>query len=135
MIPNAFIDEKLRLLSDKALRVYMMLIRHKKATHSVLIKSQLKTLDQRSVLSALKELIDMGLARKILITDKEAFDLLCRNSADTGCLFCGWNNAALDSHHYPVRAKDGGIETIDICPNCHREFHCLVDYGYYEVIE
>ena len=61
------------------------------------------------------------------ISDKQAFDAL-NNGYLKGCLFCGYNKSFLDKHHYPIRVKDKGTETIEICSNCHREFHTMTDY-------
>ena len=33
--------------------------------------------------------------------------------------------------HYPKSKKDGGIETVSICSNCHRAFHYYSHYGVY----
>lgn len=60
-------------------------------------------------------------------TDAEVYEYLNKQNSSTGCLFCGYNEYILDQHHYPIRAKDGGTETITLCPNCHRAFHCLTD--------
>lgn len=65
------------------------------------------------------------------ISDYEAFNIL-KNGKELhkkGCLFCGYNKCFLDEHHYPIRAKDNGSETISICSNCHREFHYITDYS------
>ena len=39
------------------------------------------------------------------------------------CLWCKVKTYVTHSHHYPIRKEDGGTETIEICPNCHHEFH------------
>ena len=63
-------------------------------------------------------------------TDKQAFEYLSAGTTHIdGCLFCGYKKTTLDEHHYPIRAKDGGANTISICPNCHRLFHELTDYN------
>lgn len=64
------------------------------------------------------------------ISDLTAYSMLKdTNIHKTGCLFCGYNKSFLDEHHYPIRAKDGGTNTISICSNCHREFHYITDYS------
>jgi hypothetical protein len=40
--------------------------------------------------------------------------------------FCQWCNiytSVLHAHHYPIPKSKGGTDTVDICPNCHHEFH------------
>ena len=39
------------------------------------------------------------------------------------CVWCKINTSVLHKHHYPTPKKSGGIETVNICPNCHHEFH------------
>ena len=41
------------------------------------------------------------------------------------CEWCNCTTAVLHSHHYPVRKEHGGTETVDICPNCHFEYHAI----------
>lgn len=43
------------------------------------------------------------------------------------CEWCKCKTLALQKHHYPIAAKDGGNDTISICANCHFEYHVLVD--------
>ena len=77
------------------------------------------------------DLIKKGyLQKKVNISDQEAYIQLNKNNCKHGgCLFCGYSKSTLDEHHYPTRSKDGGIETISICSNCHREFHELTDHN------
>ncbi len=62
------------------------------------------------------------------LSDGEVFDFLNKENSINGCLFCGYDKSYLDNHHYPTRKKDGGISTISLCANCHREFHYLSDF-------
>ncbi len=38
------------------------------------------------------------------------------------CAWCGQSGSAID-HHYPLQKRDGGTETVKICPNCHQFVH------------
>lgn len=70
------------------------------------------------------------LYNKSKYSDKEVFEILSKGTTyKNGCKLCGYTKSTLDEHHYPIRAKDGGIKTIPICPNCHREFHELADHN------
>lgn len=42
------------------------------------------------------------------------------------CNWCCIKTVTLHSHHYPIQQKDGGTETVNICPNCHQEYHSLI---------
>lgn len=39
------------------------------------------------------------------------------------CEWCGCRTVSTAAHHYPISKADGGTETVNICPNCHSEFH------------
>ena len=39
------------------------------------------------------------------------------------CEWCGIYTSVLHKHHYPIPKQDGGTKTVNICPNCHHEFH------------
>ena len=41
------------------------------------------------------------------------------------CEWCGRESYVLQQHHFPIPASQGGINTVDICPNCHYTFHKL----------
>ena len=59
-------------------------------------------------------------------SDEEVYKILNKKNSPTGCLFCGYDKFdCLDKHHYPIRHKNGGTETINLCPNCHRRFHVM----------
>lgn len=45
------------------------------------------------------------------------------------CSLCQSSTAQLHYHHYPIKASEGGTETIGIYPNCHFEFHYM-EYDY-----
>lgn len=42
------------------------------------------------------------------------------------CEWCGKESYVLQRHHFPISAKNGGTETVLICPNCHYTYHQLV---------
>lgn len=63
----------------------------------------------------------------------EIYNMLNVKNSPTGCLFCGYDRIPLDKHHYPIPHRDGGTEVINLCPNCHREFHVLERHPLYEI--
>lgn len=46
------------------------------------------------------------------------------------CDWCGNECYILQKHHYPILAKDGGKEIVNICPNCHYTYHSLLGEQY-----
>ena len=78
----------------------------------------------------LKSLKEKGVLRSFSMSDQEAYLFLKKGDfKNSGCHFCGFSDCPLHQHHYPVRNKDGGSETIPLCPNCHSLFHNLVDHN------
>ncbi len=60
-----------------------------------------------------------------------------KNIPDVGmghlaCEWCGYHTFILDRHHFPVPARLHGTLTVNICRNCHAEFHYLVDRTRYK---
>lgn len=41
----------------------------------------------------------------------------------TKCEWCGKTTSAIHKHHHPIPKRLGGQRTVNICPNCHCEFH------------
>ena len=46
------------------------------------------------------------------------------------CQWCGSRTLLLHRHHYPISGAEGGTETVNICPNCHTEYHALTTGGF-----
>lgn len=87
--------------------------------------------NKQSISRSISKLISKGFIEKYEnITDKEAFESISKGTLSSyGCRLCGYSKCTLDEHHYPIRAKDGGTNTIPLCPNCHRLFHEKTDYN------
>lgn len=95
----------------------------------------------RTVMRWLRDLERFGyIARRCRMSKENAVNLLRDKKVfpnyeyglDGGrlkCAWCGVQTCVLEQHHYPVAEKDGGTETVDICANCHREYHFLTDEG------
>lgn len=43
------------------------------------------------------------------------------------CEWCGTKTNAIHYHHYPIPRKNGGTELVKICPNCHYEYHNIIN--------
>jgi len=39
------------------------------------------------------------------------------------CEWCRIRTYTLHQHHYPTPRRNGGTQIVNICPNCHQEFH------------
>src|SRR3990167_970319 len=51
------------------------------------------------------------------------------------CEWCQGSTCILHAHHYPKSKKEGGQETVNICPSCHCEFHYLITENNYKIKE
>jgi len=43
------------------------------------------------------------------------------------CDWCNCESLSFSNHHFPIRKKDGGAKTVNICQNCHQLFHDITD--------
>jgi hypothetical protein len=84
-----------------------------------------------AVSKRISRLLNLGLIDKKLYSDREAFESLY-SGHKSGCVFCG-SDSSLERHHYPVRQKDSGVNTISLCASCHRLFHLLTDFGIFTI--
>lgn len=46
------------------------------------------------------------------------------------CEWCDATTFVLHVHHYPIPKCKGGTETVDVCANCHCEYHFLKNAQY-----
>ena len=46
-----------------------------------------------------------------------------KGNGNKACAWCGCKTSVLHKHHYPVPKRLGGTEIVEICSNCHHEFH------------
>jgi len=94
-----------------------------------------------AVYTSLKRLTEIGLLMESTISDLESVGH-CKSktpsSLSLGSLQCEWcksKTVTLQNHHYPVRQRDGGIDTVSICASCHSEFHYLSEALFYSPSE
>lgn len=51
--------------------------------------------------------------------------LLGKETAEKVCEWCGCKTSVLHKHHYPIPKRLGGTQIVNICSNCHAEFHSI----------
>lgn len=109
--------------------------RIKKKTHDVseVISGIGVSMKKDTMRRVLLGLVSKGALRLQKLSDEEALWAISGYTYTSGCTTCGVDDVLLDKHHFPVRKKNGGTETIDICPNCHRKFHTLSDFGVFAI--
>lgn len=90
-----------------------------------------------------KDFEKLGICEKIKYSPEEIKELLCKKSpclvAEFDqitihiCAWCKSQTYKIHAHHYPISKKNKGLETVNICTNCHTEFHYLSDLFHYRV--
>ena len=70
-----------------------------------------------------------------LLNRKTPQKLNLRNGIDFDvCDWCKGETYALHGHHHPIPKSKGGKEIVNICANCHYEFHELKTSFFYKPI-
>jgi len=87
-------------------------------------------LSKGAVSNIVNSLISRGYFSRLRLSDQDALSKIIKRGRpyNSGCYACGFSRY-LHNHHYPVRQKDGGSQTIPLCPDCHSEFHQYADHG------
>ena len=87
-------------------------------------------LSKGAVSNIVNSLISRGYFSRFRLSDQDALSEITKHGGPykLGCYACGFSRY-LHNHHYPVRQKDGGSQTIPLCPGCHSEFHQYADHG------
>ena len=101
------------------------------------IKSRyLSFLSKSTIKRALKSLHDTGFLTNSLNDSEMKKNIVLENKRNPKyvCEWCGCKCNLLNKHHFPIPKSQGGTETVNICPNCHYEFHALSDYKLNETI-
>lgn len=79
------------------------------------------------VSNAMKQLVEHGYIHEISIEDIVGHlknkGLQGLGSGVYTCTWCGIKTNVVDKHHYPIPRAKGGTEVVEICPNCHAEYH------------
>lgn len=88
---------------------------------------QMKGLVSQGTLSKIKKsLYEKRLLKKIT-TPQDAKKIVVNNKGKgIECEWCGCKTTAIQKHHYPIPKIKGGTETVNICPNCHYEYHLIL---------
>ncbi len=70
------------------------------------------------------ELKSLGYYSKYKLTEEELKEEVIKHKGQGNiCEWCGEKNLILHKHHYPIPKSKGGTKTVNICPNCHYNYH------------
>ncbi len=70
-----------------------------------------------------------------MLAKKDKINIGFKGSNEFLCNWCHIPTLILHNHHFPIPLKDGGVENVKICANCHCEFHYLVDSKFFRLTE
>jgi hypothetical protein len=73
------------------------------------------------------------LVKHMVKPDKKTISILI-DEYGKKCQWCGGKCLILHSHHHPIKRSEGGVITVDICPNCHSNFHAVEDFNSVEIV-
>ena len=93
-----------------------------------LIKNKFVTKKDKQDIYEIKDLI--------INAHKKQYNLKQNNCLnDNCCEWCNIQTMIIHKHHFPIMKSKGGINTVNICPNCHFSFHYLIDKEEVEITE
>lgn len=80
-----------------------------------------------SVRRGLTSLVDCGWLEVVPPDPYAIKDILYSHSRisdiSNRCAWCKLRSNFIETHHWPVRAIDGGTDTVRICRTCHKRYH------------
>jgi len=86
---------------------------------------------KRSIEHYIFRLVENGFLKEIVLTNLQKYKILSSKKmvglgvGNKTCEWCGCKTTILNKHHYPLTRIEKGTKTVNICPNCHYEFHHL----------
>lgn len=89
--------------------------------------AELYKVSKTSISLWIKELIDNGyieIESEIdIVKQLKAKKMKNLGYGNRECSWCEVKTSVLHEHHHPIPKSMGGVDTVNICPNCHHEFH------------
>lgn len=98
-------------------------------------------LTKRQIEKCVNDFVKSGLLKASKIDGAEIISLLKSKSpqrikgAAKFCFWCKGSTYSLQEHHYPIPRSKGGTEVIQVCPNCHYEYHSLSQRKFYKLTD
>ena len=91
------------------------------------VKKIFHQVSNKTIIRMKKHLEELGYI-KVVYDPKQAKELVLQNkNKGETCEWCGTKTNVIHYHHYPIPKKDGGTEIVKICPNCHCEYHSIIN--------
>jgi len=96
------------------------------------ISKDISIISKNCINNSINNLIEKGYIKKNILSSIEKENILSSKEMEhlgvgnKTCEWCGCKTTILNKHHHPIPKKDKGIKLVNICPNCHCEFHHLV---------
>lgn len=141
-VPTPIYDS-IFLMSHTEIKVTLAIVRYikeERLTRSQLMKiTGLSKNSVRSGLDAISKRGLIGIHQEPALDPEMAFHIISSKAPQrfalpgnrlSTCTWCNGSTLALHAHHYPIPRSKGGTKTVNICPNCHAEYHVLTEEKY-----
>lgn len=94
-------------------------------------RERLPFFSTKTIQRSLEFLLSKGYMTSSKINQEEVKEIVLKNKRNCKfkCEWCGCGCNVINKHHYPTPKSMGGTEIVNICPNCHYEFHSLYKIG------
>jgi hypothetical protein len=138
-IPHILVDKYMPIISNSAFYI-LIHIYHLERTVIASDLFNVLNVSNRTVQRCFEELLSHKLIDKFFFSEEKIISSLkAKNPVSipdpiykmNRCEWCESQSYILHKHHYPIPRSLGGEEVINICPNCHCEYHFLLDNTFY----
>jgi hypothetical protein len=94
-------------------------------------RERLPFFSTKTIQRSLEFLLSKGYVVLSETSPEEAKEIVLKNKRNCKfkCEWCGCGCNVINKHHYPIPKSMGGANLVNICPNCHCEFHSLYKIG------
>jgi len=135
--PTYYIDKDIAVIVGIKPAVLLSVMQHiQKSQIPIISLNQLKIINEFQSDKRLKSYLNILEKAKLIeqheLSPQNKKAILAAKSdfgvyglGDKQCEWCFCNTFILNEHHFPIPRKDGGQEIVNICPNCHYEYHYL----------
>jgi hypothetical protein len=120
-------------ICDAIILSFIIKNKHIYNLNNILNNNPILRISEIALKKRIKKYINMGLLQnntEFIVDLLKEKSLYSKNNGigECVCEWCQIKTVILHKHHYPIAKKDNGKQIINICPNCHSEFHNYINY-------
>jgi ABC-type phosphate transport system ATPase subunit len=76
-----------------------------------------------TIVRAINKLIEENEIPVEIKTQEQIKDIVLEKKGKLICEWCNTKVYILHKHHFPIPKRHGGTDMVNICQNCHADFH------------